>query len=730
MRSDVVVSFANGTHFILRDFSMSARRHKNDKSTAPGGVAAKAQQPAAPKRARPVLSRRRKWLFRLTAIVAAPVLCIAVLEAGLRLGGYGYPTAFLVGPDAGGTYTANPCFGWRFFPRGLARKPEPCFISAKAAGAVRIFVLGSSAAQGIPNPSFSFGRILEVMLHDRYPSAKFEVVNAAMTAINSHVALEIARDCAAYHPDLLVIYMGNNEVVGPYGPGTVFQQWSPSLNLIRANVWLKSTRTGQLLGNAAGALHSRNASPAGWQGMEMFLGNQVAADDPRLEAVYDNYRQNLIEICGIARRAGAGVILSTVAVNLRDCPPFASQHRSDLSPEELTEWTSIYQAGVDLESRSQRGEALKKYEAAARIDDRFAELQFRVGRCLAAEGRPAEARERFVLARDLDVLRFRADSRINAILREVAAAEEARGVRGVDAEQALANSDLARDGIAGEDLFHEHVHLTFDGNYLLARTVLEQVEAALPHLAASRKTEAVLSRKQCAESLVLTPWDEYQTVGPLAEVMTRPPFKNQLDNAVRVASSRERAAGLLRLATTPQALEAAFGRYEEALEKSPDDWDMHHRFARVAMASGHLGVAADQLRIVLKKTPWDAGIYIELGNVAQMGGKTNEAVDYFRKALELDSGIAAAHFKLALALSERGSIDEAIAHFQRTLEIDSGCVQAHSNLGVLLHGCGRIDEAVAHFQDALKLDPANAGIRNNLEKLLEARSCSAKRASP
>ena len=73
----------------------------------------------------------------------------------------------------------------------------------------------------------------------------------------------------------------------------------------------------------------------------------------------------------------------------------------------------------------------------------------------------------------------------------------------------------------------------------------------------------------------------------MAEVMTRPPFNNQLDHAVRVASLRERAASLRKLAMTPQALEAAYERYEAALEKSPDDWDLHRRFGQVAMASGH-----------------------------------------------------------------------------------------------------------------------------------------------
>ncbi len=426
----------------------------------------------------------------------------------MRLGSYGYPTTFFVGPDAHGTYTSNPRFGWRFFPRSLARLPEPCFLSAKPTGAVRIFVLGGSAAQGVPEPSFSVGRILEVMLRERHPAVKFDVVNAAMTAMNSHAVLEIARDCAAHRPDLLIVYMGNNEVVGPYGPGTIFQRWSPSLRLIRASIWLKTTRVGQLLADTTAWLGSRKGSPTVWRGMEMFLHNPVAADDPRLPAVYDNFRQNLTDICRVARRAKAEVILSTVAVNLKDCPPFASEHRSDLSPDDLAKWNALYKAGIALEKKRERREAIAKYEEAARIDDRFAELRYRLGRCLAGLDRNQEAPRQFASARDLDALRFRADSRINATVREVAAEQKAGGVRLLDAEQLLAHSDLAVGGIPGERLFYEHVHFTFDGNYLLAGALLKQVEAVLPQLAASGKRKPAPSRERCAELLVLTPWDE------------------------------------------------------------------------------------------------------------------------------------------------------------------------------------------------------------------------------
>ena len=208
---------------------MSGQERRRNKSAASTQPAAEIQKAEVPKPPPPgVQPARGRWLFRLTAMVVTPLLFFGLLEAGLRIGGYGYPTNFFVGPDANGAYTPNTWFGWRFFPETLYRKPAHSLVSAKPAGTIRIFVLGSSAAFGVPDPSFSFGRILEVMLGQRYPDVKFEVVNAAMAAINSHVVLDIARDCATHEPDLFVVYMGNNEVIGPYGPGTFSRSGRPA----------------------------------------------------------------------------------------------------------------------------------------------------------------------------------------------------------------------------------------------------------------------------------------------------------------------------------------------------------------------------------------------------------------------------------------------------------------------------------------------------------------------
>lgn len=657
----------------------------------------------------------RGWLLRLSLSVLSPILFFGLLETGLRLGNYGYPTGFFLKVEAGGSYTTNHRYGWRFFPRTLARAPHPCVVSGKPAGLIRIFVLGSSAAMGTPDPAFSFGRILEVMLREEYPGTRFEVINAAMTAVNSHVVLAIARDCAAREPDLFVVYMGNNEVVGPFGPGTVFGQWSPSWRLIRASLWLRSMRTGQLTGSVVNSLRHADEKPDSWHGMEMFLDNPIAGDDPRLPAVYDNFRRNLTDICRLARGAGAGVVLSTVAVNLTDCPPFASLHRPDLSPADLSRWQSMYAAAAELQTKERWSEALEQFEVAASIDGRYAELQFRIAQCLLQAGRVAEAHERFELARDLDVLRFRADSHVNATLREVANELEAAGVRLADTGRMFAANDPNSQGIAPENRFHEHVHLTFEGNYLLARSILEQAREALPQLVALSRNGPIPSQQRCAELLALTAWDEYLIAENMVKMTSKAPFTNQLNHRLRQALASQRRDDLRARASTRDAMQTAWKTFETAIEHAPDDWTLHSHFGRLAMQAGRPDVAVKQFRIAVERLPWSPSTHVDLGGALAVQGQDDEAIAHFQKALDIDPDAEEAHYNLGIALAKRRQFDEAIRHYNRALEIDPEFAEAHNNLGAALASRGQTKEAVRHFQRTLEINPDHASARRNLE---------------
>jgi len=179
----------------------------------------------------------RRLAPRIAIAVFIPFLVLVLVEVALRLFGVGYSTELMEPCTVHGSPSScyNLFFPAPFFPPGMIKLPQVYAIPAeKGPQTYRIFVLGESAAMGDPDPAYGFSRYLEVMLRERYPSMTFEVVNTGSVAMNSHVMLPIAKGLAKYRPDLFIIYSGNNEVVGPYGPGTALSSSSMSLRSFAA----------------------------------------------------------------------------------------------------------------------------------------------------------------------------------------------------------------------------------------------------------------------------------------------------------------------------------------------------------------------------------------------------------------------------------------------------------------------------------------------------------------
>jgi len=508
--------------------------------------------------------RWRRSLFISVSAILTPVLLLAVAEMTLRLCGVGTPTGVMRPcTDQGrSAYCDNQFFAAPFFPPGAFRTPRPYGVPAKKApGTYRIFVLGESVAWGDPDPTYGFARYLEVMLRERFPQVKFEVINASITAINSHVLLPMVEDLVQYQPDLFVIYTGNTEVVGPFGPGTVLTPLDLSLPAIRTRIFLNSTRLGQLVGKAGASQKSASE----WRGMEMFLDRQVRADSPQMRPVYENFAANLRDIVAVSRRSGSQVLISTVATNLKDCPPFASLHREDIRPDELNSWEGLVQRGVALEDKASYAEALKLYQSAVDIDPQYAELQFRIARCLWALGDFAGSKERFVRAQDLDTLRFRADSNLNKVIRSVA--ESGPGVGLVDAASVLAGQ--SEHEVPGSELFYEHVHMNPRGTYLLARAFFFRVASMLPDLQRGAADADVASQETCERLLAFTPYDHVRVTRLVLSKLERPPFTNQLNHSQEI----------LRLKSQEEGSSLDYGEtvaeYQWAILQNPQDHLLH-----------------------------------------------------------------------------------------------------------------------------------------------------------
>ena len=701
---------------------MPQKPHKLRRRGAAGKRGVRSQKPTPQKSRAPAPTGRRIWLFRVAALLLAPALFVGLLELGLRAVGYGYnPGAFVKCGGNGDPYRGdNIKFAWRFFPPSLAREFEPfVFPARKPAGTYRIFVLGASAAQGTPNNAFRFGRILEYMLEERFGDVDFEVITAAMAAINSHVVPEIAEDCARYDPDLFVVYLGNNEVVGPYGPGTVLTPALSNLHLIRLGIDLRATKTGQLFSGLFGGRGLRKQGPQYWRGMEMFLGQEVRADDPRLETTYRHFRRNLESICRIASAADAQTILCTVGSNLRDSPPFASLHRPDLTQEQRSNWDAAYRQGMISEAQDQYAEAIVSYLQAAEIDDSYAELQFRLGRCYGLLEQYENARDRYIRARDHDTLRFRADTRISEVIRATAGRMHRQGVSLVEVVEALdANSP---HGLPGEKLFHEHVHLTFAGNYQVARAILSQIEPRVAERLGdtARARGTTPTQQQCADRLAYNDWSRQETLDTLVHsFLAKPPFTKQLDHKEQVERLGQELQSL-QDSLSPEALERIGERYRATIEDAPDDWRLHWDYGQLlAEDLKQYDAAAAQYRIVQQLLPHSHMGHDALASVLRAKGDLSGAIAEYRKELAIKPTAGGAHYYMGWCHHQQGRADVAMDCYRKAIRFKPDCVPAYLGLGELLFKGGQLDQALAVCRDGLAVIPNHPLLHSNLGMLL------------
>jgi tetratricopeptide (TPR) repeat protein len=530
----------------------------------------------------------RFWTARIATSILVPALLLCVAEGALRLFGIGFPTDLTVPCTVLGQPAScyNLFFPAPFFPPGMIKTPQAYAIPVeKPRGTFRIFVLGESAAMGDPDPAYGFSRYLDVMLRKRFRSLQFEVVNTGSVAINSHVLLPIAKGLASQRPDLFIIYSGNNEVVGPYGPGTALTSSGMSLPVIRTSIFVRSTRVGQLLTKLG-------TQKREWSGMEMFLDRQVPESSPLMKHAYANFESNLRDTIAIARKSGARVIVATVATNLRDCAPFASLHRQDLGQDALRSWSALVQKGSDLENGRLYADALKTYLAATQIDDQYAELEFRIARCLWMLGDYRAAREHFLRARDLDTLRFRADSKINDINRSVASSSS--GVELVDADEIFAKESL--NGIAGSELVYEHVHLTPEGNYLLARAMFLQIAGKLAQSTGQSSKDDVPSQAECEQLLAFTRHDHLRITREMLQRLQKLPFTNQLNHSDQVLRLTIEAG-----AAPDESPDETAVEYQWAIRRKPDDRTLHYNYG-LFLFDYNRNAAVEQLRMA---RPWD-----------------------------------------------------------------------------------------------------------------------------
>jgi tetratricopeptide (TPR) repeat protein len=323
----------------------------------------------------------------------------------------------------------------------------------------------------------------------------------------------------------------------------------------------------------------------------------------------------------------------------------------------------------------------------------------------------------------------------------------------VDAEKIFA--DASDHGLPGEELFLDHVHMTFRGNYLVAAALFDRIKSWLPAQAAEAMglEAGQPSAEAAAEKLAYTDWDRFQIVDEMLNAYyLSPPFTNQLYHDEQISKlERELADSRARLQSA--GLRESAVRYEQAIAQSPQDWWLHWKYAqlltlgqdrlREALAHyeaitrlvphsfrGYAGVGfinhqlhneeaaiASCLR-ALAINPGKAEVQNTLGAAYMMKGETARAEARFKKAMALRPNYVPAYMHLALLYAQSGRLKDSVQVCRHGLSYEPDSADMILALAQYLNQMGQRDEAIAELKKAQQKDPRNEAVNRKLNDLL------------
>jgi lysophospholipase L1-like esterase len=421
----------------------------------------------------PALAR----LALVTAGTLASVVLLAAAELGLRALGLG---AELRHDPLVGFSSLVPSFrlaqradGTRVYRLASATRGSEAqeFLAGKPPGGFRIFAVGGSSANGVPyTAAEAFPRWLDRRLAAELPDVPVEVVNAATSGYGSRRIRVRVRELARYRPDLLIVYAGHNEVAERRFYANLIGM---DPRLFRLEEWVASSHLYGLIAPWLGRGRAPSASlelHRGNRAVEMFA---VPKSRPRdLAQIDSDFRANIEAVIRTMQAAGARVMLLAPSQNFADWAPGASFHRPDLTDAERAEWEAQVAAGERVAGRDCEA-ALRAWQRALGIDDRFAALHYEIAGCQRRLSRFADARESYRLASDLDGVPFGAPTRYGRVLRELATRY---GTLFVDVDAILSRE--SPNGLVGSNFFVDALHPNLRTHQRIAQAVDDALYAA------------------------------------------------------------------------------------------------------------------------------------------------------------------------------------------------------------------------------------------------------------
>lgn len=560
------------------------------------------------------------------------------------------------------------------------------FLRQKPPGTYRIFSVGGSTTFGRPYDDVtSYCGWLRELLRKADQSHPWEVINAGGISYASYRVALLMEELIRYEPDLMLIYSGHNEFLERRTYDSVISTPSAVRGL---GALLSDTRTFSALHRFIHPPSPTTRLPGEVRTiLDQSAGlDRYQRDDKLQQQVLAHFRYNLQRMIDIARSGGAEVILVTPASNLRDCAPFKSEHRALLGEVELRQYQTLLETARTSYDAANFEEALAALDEAAEIDKRHARLLYERGRVLDRLGRYQEAKAEFVRARDEDVCPLRALTPMQAIVSEVAAAND---VPVLDFAAIVdAHSDQA---IPGENLFLDHVHPTIEGHRLLALELFRMME----------------SRR------IVTPRADWNDAA-IAEVV------ETIESRVDTEAHGRALTNLSQVLSWAGKHEEADKLALQAVEMTPSNAETQSLAGLVYAKRNEFEMAQEHLERALALQPGRLvalKAHTNLGVVFARQGKLNDAEAHFLQAIKADPESAKVYNSLGMIAAQKKKLPEAEFYFDKAVHIEPEFAMAHYNLGNVFALQGHLLAAAQQFEKVLQLQPNYPNARERLASM-------------
>jgi lysophospholipase L1-like esterase len=424
----------------------------------------------------PTLSFKRKVAF-YTIMLLIPVFILLMLEGGLRLVGFGKDSPLFIENPAHPDYLlGRPDVMNRYFPFAKV-KPNVTletdfFLKEKPENGIRVFVQGGSTAAGFPyGLGASLAGFLEYRLKESLPNNHVEVINTAMSAVNSHTLLDFADEIIEQQPDLIVIYAGHNEFLGVLGASSNFAT-SDSYWLTRTMIRIRDWRLFQLFQwlyaafqaepDNANIISVKQDNTMGRSMMAKVAADQnIEFDSPVYRASIKQFDKNMSSLLSKYQSAGIPVVISSIASNHKDQAPLKSK---DIAANRMQLLAALRQNN-SLE-KSEVNKASKSI-----IHETSADLHFEFANIALKQNVRDIAEKHFALAVKHDLLKFRAPELINEKIRSLASRYDAHFA---DAKARLKNRSPSK--IVGNESMLEHLHPNLQGYFVISDAIYQSIQ--------------------------------------------------------------------------------------------------------------------------------------------------------------------------------------------------------------------------------------------------------------